>query len=749
MSQNEVRFCRLLAPLAILFGTIAIGGLAIPEAAADVAVISNRCDDPVTFAVAQQGQAQKTIELAPGNVFSFFFDDSSAILFHDGNRYQQIALGTQQVYFFGRNKGQLFFQNMPLTSAGFGEISLSNTADDSLSNRNRNSFSGSKKPGFSSLGFYFKDLPNGSDDGCLEIPVKIFVDDNEPSQPRFWEARLRRRFDKVNQIYEKLCRLRFKIVAVDTWYSDNSIDDFALALKEFELVATPQPGEISIGFTSQFGMDFGQKHLGMTRQPFHTHILIREFAPQFTENERVEALTHELGHWLGAVHNPDPHCYMQPVLGDRKSRQTNFIKTFNPINVLLMNLWTDCRAHKQNGHMFMPDKRLEDLIVIYRFMAQIPRTDSNAQLLADLLTNVAQQERERRQKIRQAIQVVRAESESTADKSEELKPIPPEVGVPEDLEKLAESMPQPEQGAESNSYPAPDWSQQKMPQDVANDISRDVAGADFGDLTLPDKPKQSTLKGAKERVSTMDSENKTADGDTETDVPDQSAALIMPTPTMNVNESVQYVLSGMLKTASAVRSSHQDGEFVNELIKSAARSAIDLPEKHRVRAFLVAVGLSMDSSGMLKKVPLVGERVALMDTKELARQRAELIGQPSLMERPDWSQHFGVSTGLSGLLSPEAGRQAGLIKELADNKVGGSGFDCGDLAADLAGCLLAEKLLKGDWTLQAIAFEFDVLGMIPSLKGYSPNLDNPDQVLKDVQKKVEDATENRLRKRKG
>ena len=70
-------------------------------------------------------------------------------------------------------------------------------------------------------------------------------------------------------------------------------------LREFEIEVDPAPGQIAIGFSSQYRFRKGVNGLGGTRGPLNSHILLRESAPTIVEPERLEALVHELGHFLG------------------------------------------------------------------------------------------------------------------------------------------------------------------------------------------------------------------------------------------------------------------------------------------------------------------------------------------------------------------------------------------------------------------------------------------------------------------
>jgi hypothetical protein len=69
-----------------------------------------------------------------------------------------------------------------------------------------------------------------------------------------------------------------------------------------------------------------------------SHILVREWSATMSEPEREEVLLHEVGHYLGAVHSPDPVSVMRPMLADKQAIRTKFRIGFDPVNTLLINL---------------------------------------------------------------------------------------------------------------------------------------------------------------------------------------------------------------------------------------------------------------------------------------------------------------------------------------------------------------------------------------------------------------------------
>jgi hypothetical protein len=170
------------------------------------------------------------------------------------------------------------------------------------------------------------------------ISVKILVDDDEKRPRRVWEPLIRERVDKASAVLDAHCGIRLKVVAVDTWNSDNNETDFERSLSEFEGEVLPSPATVAIGFSSQYVIAKGRVHLGGTRGPLHSHILIKERSQNVLEPERLELLVHELGHFLGATHSPESTSVMRPVIGQGLQRAAGAHNQFDPPNTLLMSL---------------------------------------------------------------------------------------------------------------------------------------------------------------------------------------------------------------------------------------------------------------------------------------------------------------------------------------------------------------------------------------------------------------------------
>ena len=170
----------------------------------------------------------------------------------------------------------------------------------------------------------------------LKLRLKLAVDDEERATTAAWQRRLRERVRRASAALARQLRVVLEIEEMTIWESDDRTEDFEFALAEFSWEVPAAPADLAIGFSSQFaGMppESGH-HLGVSHGPLQQHILIREGVPGMTEMDYVEVLVHELGHFLGAAHSPEPDSAMRPLLGDNKAVVRSFIIQFDPLNCL-------------------------------------------------------------------------------------------------------------------------------------------------------------------------------------------------------------------------------------------------------------------------------------------------------------------------------------------------------------------------------------------------------------------------------
>jgi hypothetical protein len=292
--------------LSIAIGlVVAAGGFSWP-ASAGVVVLTNHTKDKIAFTLIRPDGRQTQHGLDHEEVVPVPVATTVTVVFEDGEQPRRYVLQADNIYYFHTDGNKLDLVQYPLPSRPSSRPTPNPT------------------PG----------LPNV----VCTIPVKVLVDDKEPTVRRIWEKRYRERMAAASAIIERHCRVRFEVVAVGTWTSDNGARDMQHLIDQFERAVKPAPARLAIGFTAQYQTLREDTHMGGTRGPFHAHILIREWGRQIAEPERLEILVHELGHFLGAVHSPEHQSVMRPDISDRQARARNFRIGFDAPNTLVMYL---------------------------------------------------------------------------------------------------------------------------------------------------------------------------------------------------------------------------------------------------------------------------------------------------------------------------------------------------------------------------------------------------------------------------
>lgn len=298
MPANPRRFIVFLAAALLI----------VESAAADVIVLANRTPNAVPVEVKPAAASAQRLMLASGDSVPVFVDGRAYVSFASREGMRRYLLDANSAYYFGQTAdGRLDLQ----------EIGL---GDDTSTAQGRT-------------------LPGRAATAPIAtIPVKILVDEEEPARQLHWERRLRERVDAASAVLEQHARVRLKVVDVGNWDSDDATTDFFESLAEFERDVKPFPAQLAIGFTSQYQVVQGRTHMAGTRGALHSHILVREWSQHMSEPERLELLVHELGHFLGASHSPEPDSVMRPVLGDRQAVRKGFRVRFDPVNTLVMSM---------------------------------------------------------------------------------------------------------------------------------------------------------------------------------------------------------------------------------------------------------------------------------------------------------------------------------------------------------------------------------------------------------------------------
>ena len=302
---KAVRIRRLLSAIWLLVAA----GMSLPSAGAGVVVLTNRAKDKVSFTVVQPDGRQTQQELLHDDVVSVPTAGSVTVAFQDGAEPRRYLLRANGIYYF-RTDGQ--------------EARSAATADS------RPFAPPGQHPGVEAVGqpagfvvYHFRQTSGGRERAA--------------GPPALGEGVPRAACRGLGG-FRTCCRIRFQVVAVETWTSGDNVHDFLRLMNEFERQVKPEPARLAIGFTGQYARLQEDKRMGGARGPFRSHVLIREWGRQITESERLEILVHELGHYLGAVHSPEPQSVMRPDFSDRQSRARSYRIRFDAPNTLIMCL---------------------------------------------------------------------------------------------------------------------------------------------------------------------------------------------------------------------------------------------------------------------------------------------------------------------------------------------------------------------------------------------------------------------------
>lgn len=298
-------FSRRAFLLALVVSTFAVAGRA---ARADVVVLANRTSSAIPVEVKGASGSPQRLTIEPGDSLPAFVDGRASVAFVVRGELKRYNVDANTAYYFGQTKDGRF----DLHQIGLGE--------------DKSTAAGRTLPGTAAAA------------PLATIPVKIYVDEEEPARQPHWERRLRDRVAAASEVLKKHAGVELKVVAVGTWDSDDTITDFFESLGEFERDTKPFPARLAIGFTSQYQVVQGRTHMAGTRGALSTHILVREWSRQMSEPERLELLVHELGHFLGASHSPEQSSVMRPVLGDRQAVRKGFQVRFDPVNTLVISM---------------------------------------------------------------------------------------------------------------------------------------------------------------------------------------------------------------------------------------------------------------------------------------------------------------------------------------------------------------------------------------------------------------------------
>lgn len=226
----------------------------------------------------------------------------------------------------------------------------------------------------------------------VTIPVALFVDEEQPAVREVWEPRLRRQVEEASRFVEWFCGVRFEIVTVGTWTSDNTVQSVESLLDDFRRKVRPDGVLLVLGVSSQLRVaGSGEFHYPLAL--FESHLVIPDVQQTYTAQMQLMTLIHSFGHFLGAVDVTDVPSVMNPA---QKTLHAEKDKPdyFDPLNTLVMNLVADELAFRNVRQIReLSSSTRNYLLAIYRYLGYRSRRPDAQRLLARFEETPVQYER--------------------------------------------------------------------------------------------------------------------------------------------------------------------------------------------------------------------------------------------------------------------------------------------------------------------------------------------------------------------
>ena len=178
------------------------------------------------------------------------------------------------------------------------------------------------------------------------------------------------------------------------------------------------------------------------------------------------------------------------------------------------------------------------------------------------------------------------------------------------------------------------------------------------------------------------------------------------------------VFNALVKFAKANESKEAEDSnpdrLTNQYLRVAAKQARIVDRENQAKALLLAMGIFMDDTETLRKFPATRKIVNAIESEPQRRDRLLFRGNPTMRGRSDWAKHFFVSAHLTVVLGTKPTKKVGFAKEVLDAQ-NGTGFSFADMAANQAGIVFAEQLLKGKISLDRLAQNFSTEAYLPPI----------------------------------
>lgn len=336
----RVCWCRLVWLVLAAFGLAGRGSVQ-----AAVVVLANQTERSVAVSVRLSGGREGEITLPPGQLTAVPAADSVEATFATGKVRHRVRLELNCLYYFVPEGDEVELKRAVFSrAAGTAWMHVD---------------------------------PSGEIPRPVVVPVKILVDDEQPAVRRIWEPEVNRQIEAASRIFQKYCRVEFRVVAVGTWESDNDLKSFQQLREEFRREVSPDAARLAIGVTSQYLIPGPEQVPHDDLDPLCSHLLLPAAQKNLSTRDQLTLLVHSLGHFLGAVAtaNDDSMMGVRFPRGIERLRQTSL--AFDPVNTLVMNLVAEeIRARDCRSLGDVPRSTRMYLHAIYTQMARGPNDEA-------------------------------------------------------------------------------------------------------------------------------------------------------------------------------------------------------------------------------------------------------------------------------------------------------------------------------------------------------------------------------------
>ena len=333
---------RYVLPIAVILAAVVGSRFAL----AAVAVVENRTEQNLSFTVQAYDRPARNYQVPAGRVVAVQADAGAEVVFGHGLR-QHRPLMANEAYFFTGGATDLDLQQIVFAEPA---------------------------------GLLAGAAPAGGLPEILKIPVKLVSD--EPAADRHtWEPRLRKQLAEASRLFEEYCRVRWEVVAVDTWSSPSGKKELHVAARAFRQKVAPQPGWLVVGFCREVAIGAHGQIAEPGIVPLDTHLLAPEVQSGFSQESQLEYLVHQLGHVLGAVHCGQSTSVFQ-TQRDWSKPSPPGPPRFDLFNTLVMNVVSDqVRVGARGVADFSPAARRYLQVIYAGFLRAAPANGNAAVLL--------------------------------------------------------------------------------------------------------------------------------------------------------------------------------------------------------------------------------------------------------------------------------------------------------------------------------------------------------------------------------